>query len=197
MHPPQPPPENVTTFKTFQSVKPPEFRGTQDPVEAHAWLKEMEKAFALTNVGDNQKVKFKRMFLDKYFPHYMQTQMEMKFFELKQDNMTVGEYEKKFTELSRCMGEYVYSEEKRAKRFQQGLKPWLMSRLAAFELTTYTEVVQKVMVIEGESEQNQKEKDNKKRRFETGEEGSSYKGQNQRTNQRLKPQSGPGNFKKR
>ncbi|XP_074377471.1 uncharacterized protein LOC141718992 [Apium graveolens] len=148
-----------------------EFRGTQDPVEAHAWLKELEKAFALTNVGDNQKVeyakyflkgesnywwesakaleatevitwdKFKRMFLDKYFPRYMQTQMEMKFFELKQDNMTVREYEKKFTELSRFMGEYVDSEEKREKRFQQGLKPWLRSRVASFELTTYAEVV--------------------------------------------------------
>ncbi|XP_074377612.1 uncharacterized protein LOC141719130 [Apium graveolens] len=183
----------------------------------------MEKAFALTNVGDNQKVeyatyflkgesnywwesakaledakvitwdRFKRMFLDKYFPRYMQTQMEMKFFELNQDNMIVGEYEKKFT----VMGEYVDSEEKRAKRFQQGLKPWLRSRVAAFELTTYAEVVQKAMVIEGESEKNQKEKCNKKRRFITGEEGSSYKGQNPRTNQRLKPQSGPGNFKKK
>ncbi|XP_074373961.1 uncharacterized protein LOC141714335 [Apium graveolens] len=187
----------------------------------------MENAFALTKVGDNLKVeyatyflqresnywwetakvleaaevitwdRFKRMFLDKYFPRYMQTQMEMKFFESKQDNMTIGGYAKKFTELSSFMGEYVDSEEKRAKRFQQGLKPWLRSRVAAFKLTTYAKVVQKAMVIEGESEQNQKEKDNKKRRFETGEEGSSYKGQNQRTNQRLKPHSGPGNFKKK
>ncbi|XP_074363445.1 uncharacterized protein LOC141703971, partial [Apium graveolens] len=137
------------------------FRGTQDLVEAHAWLKEIEKAFSLTNVGDNQKVeyatyflkgesnfwweivkaleaaevitwdRFKRMFLDKYFARYMQTQMEMKLFELKQDNRTIGEYEKKFTELSRFVGEYVDSEEKRAKRFQQGLKLWLRSRMAA------------------------------------------------------------------
>ncbi|XP_074373838.1 uncharacterized protein LOC141714205 [Apium graveolens] len=184
MQPPQPPAAIATTFKTFQSVKPPEVRVTQDPVEAHAWIKEMEKTFALTNVGDNQKVeyttyflkgesnywweigkaleaaevitwdRFKRIFLDKYFPRYMQTQMEMKFFELKQDSMTVGEYDKKFTELSRFMGEYVDSKEKRAKRFQQGLKPWLRSRVAAFELTTYAKVVQKAMVIEGESEQN-------------------------------------------
>ena len=76
----------------------------------------------------------------------------MKFFELKQDNMTVGEYEKKFTEISRFMGEYVDSEEKRAQRFQQGLKPWLRSCVEAFALTTYAEVVQKAMVIEGESE---------------------------------------------
>ncbi|XP_074352500.1 uncharacterized protein LOC141691629 [Apium graveolens] len=187
----------------------------------------MEKAFALINIEDNQKVdyatyflkgesnycwetartleatevitwdRFRRMFLDQYCPCYMQTQMEMKFFKLKQENMTVGEYEKKFTKLSRFIGEYVDSEVKRAKRFQQGLKPWITSRIAAFELTTYMEVVQKAMVIEGESEQSQKEKNNKKRRFETGEEGSSHTIQNQRSNQRFRPQVGPGNFKKK
>ncbi|KAL8147548.1 hypothetical protein AgCh_005033 [Apium graveolens] len=187
----------------------------------------MEKAFALVNIGDNQKVeyatyfpkgesnywwetarslgatevitwdRFRRMFLVKYFPRYMQTQMEMKFFELKQENMTVGEYEKKFMELSRFVGKYVDSEEKRAKRFQPGLKPWIRSRVAAFELTTYAEVVQKAMVIEGKSEQSQKEKNNKKRRFVTGEEGSSHRSQNQRSNQRFRPQVGPKNFKKK
>ena len=141
--------------------------------ESNYWW---ETAKALEPEGIITWDRFKRMFLDKYCPRYMQTQMETKFFELKQDNMTFGEYEKKFTELSRFMGEYVDSEEKRAKRFQQGLKPCLRSRVPAFELTTCAELVQKAMVIEGDSEQNQKEKGNKKRRFETGEEGSSYKG---------------------
>ncbi|XP_074374565.1 uncharacterized protein LOC141714972 [Apium graveolens] len=180
MQPPQPPPAIITTFKTFQSVKPPEFRGTQDLVEAHAWLKEMEKAFTLVNIRDNQKVeyatyflkgesnywwetartleatevitwdRFKRIFLDKYFPAYMQTQMKMKFFELKQENMTITEYEKNLMELARFVGEYVDSKEKREKRVQQGLKPCIRSYVAAFELTTYAEMVQKAMVIKGE-----------------------------------------------
>ncbi|XP_074363402.1 uncharacterized protein LOC141703912 [Apium graveolens] len=49
-------------------------------------------------------------------------------------------------------------EEKRAKRFQQGLQPWIRSIMAVFELTTYTVMVQKVMIIEGESVMSQKEK---------------------------------------
>nr|XP_017229019.1 PREDICTED: uncharacterized protein LOC108204201 [Daucus carota subsp. sativus] len=65
--------------------------------------------------------------------------MELKFFELKQENMSVAEYEKKFTELARFVGDFVDTEEKRARRFQQGLKPWLRSRVAAFEISTYTE----------------------------------------------------------
>ncbi|XP_063948080.1 uncharacterized protein LOC135152176 [Daucus carota subsp. sativus] len=176
----QSPPPTPTTFKNFQAVKLPEFRGTQDPVEAQSWLKEIEKAI----VTDEKKVeyasyvlkgeanylwesaraleegeviawdRFKKIFLDKYFPRYMQTQIELKFFELKQEGMTVGEYEKKFTELARFIGDYVDTDEKRAKRFQQGLKPWLRSRVTAFIVATYAEVVWKAMVIEGESDQN-------------------------------------------
>lgn len=145
----QPPNPPAITFKTFQAVKPPEFQGTHDPVEAQIWLKEVEKAFDLVNVGDEQKVgfatyllkgeanywwesakalaeaageitweEFKRIFLEKYYPRYMRTQMELKFFELKQENMSVAEYEKKFTELARFVGDFVDTEEKRARRFQ-------------------------------------------------------------------------------
>jgi len=53
--PPQPQAQVIVTFKTFQSVKPPEFKGTTDPVEAKAWLKEIEKAFELVQVGEEQK----------------------------------------------------------------------------------------------------------------------------------------------
>ena len=71
----------------------------------------------------------------------MKTQMELKFFELNQQEMTVGEYEKKFTESVKFVGDYVDTNEKRAKRFNHGLKPWLRSRVAAFEFSTYAEVV--------------------------------------------------------
>ncbi|XP_063941914.1 uncharacterized protein LOC135149896 [Daucus carota subsp. sativus] len=181
----QAPPPTPTTFKSFQAVKPPEFRGTQDPVEAQSWLKEMEKAFTLAVVPEEKKVeyasyflkdeanywwesacaleegeviawdRFKKIFLDKYFPRYMRTRMELKFFELKQEEMTVGEYEKKFTEL-------------------------------------------KAMVIEGESDQNQKEKDNKKRKFGNKGEGSTQGSQSGKNFRKMgfQNQGGPRGFKK-
>ena len=58
----------------------------------------------------NQSVsweRFKRLFQEKYYPKYMQNQMELKFLELKQGNMSVLEYEKKFTELSRFVTKYT------------------------------------------------------------------------------------------
>ena len=43
--------------------------------------------------------------------------MELKFLELKQENMTVAEYEAKFTELSRFVLEFVNTDAKGARRF--------------------------------------------------------------------------------
>ncbi|KAL8148236.1 hypothetical protein AgCh_005552 [Apium graveolens] len=39
------------SFKSFQAVKPPEFKGEVDPIAARIWLKEMEKAFVLTKAA--------------------------------------------------------------------------------------------------------------------------------------------------
>ena len=111
--------------------------------------------------------RFKELFLEKYFPKYMQSQMELKFFELRQENSSVMEYERKFTEFARFVPEYVNTDEKRANRFQQGLRPWIRSKVAVFELSTYVVVVQKAMIIEGESEQYNKERDSKKRKTES------------------------------
>ena len=94
--------------------------------------------------------RFNELFLEKYFPTFMQNQMELKFLELKQGNMSVGEYETKFTELERFVPEQVDTDKKKVKRFEQGLKPWIKSRVIMFELNTYTGVVQKALVIEGD-----------------------------------------------
>ena len=154
---PPPPPQGPNTatqsaFRAFKSLKPPEFQGSADPIEARAWIKEMEKAFEILGIEEAQKTvfatyllkgeanywweskknlettaiitwtRFTTLFLEKYFPVFMEAQMERKFLELKQDNMTVAEYEAKFTELSRFVPEFVNTDLKRPRRFQQGLK---------------------------------------------------------------------------
>jgi len=47
----------------------------------------------------------------------------MKFQELKQDQMTVNQYEVKFTQLSRYTGKLVSEEEDKTKSFVRGLSP--------------------------------------------------------------------------
>ncbi|XP_074323676.1 uncharacterized protein LOC141660584 [Apium graveolens] len=192
--PPRPEPQvppvvPVVTFNQFQSVKPPEFKGTMDRTKARAWLKEIEKAFTLVKVEAYQKIDFARyflkgeanywweskktlegdnvvtwdrfteLFLEKYIPRNMKNQIEIKFLELKQGNISVMKYEDKFTELARFILEQVDIEEKRAKRFQQGLKPWIYSRVTVFELITYTVMVQNAMIIEGEVRHPKRKRD--------------------------------------
>ncbi|WOG95286.1 hypothetical protein DCAR_0414598 [Daucus carota subsp. sativus] len=203
--PPAPP---AVSFKTFQAVHPSEFKGAANPVEASGWLKEIEKAFDIAKVGEEQKTQFasyflkneanywweskkaleggniitwesfKVLFLEKYFPRHMQNQMEIKFLELKQDNMSVADYEVRFTELARFVPDQVDTDEKRAKRFQQGLKDWIRSRVATFEMPSYVSIVQKAMIIENESEMSQKNRDGKKKKVEALE-GSQRQGSSQ------------------
>nr|XP_017239892.1 PREDICTED: uncharacterized protein LOC108212682 [Daucus carota subsp. sativus] len=95
--------------------------------------------------------------------------MEIKFLELKQENMSVVDYEVRFTEFARFVPDYVDMDEKRAKRFQQGLKDWIRSRVAMFEMTLYVSIVQKAVIIESASEMSQKNRDAKKKKVETSE----------------------------
>ncbi|XP_074356713.1 uncharacterized protein LOC141696474 [Apium graveolens] len=81
--------------------------------------------------------KFTEMFLDKYLPSYMQDQLEIKFLNLRQKDLSVAEYEVKFSELARFMPEYVNTEAKKAKRFQQGLRPWIRIQVALLEIKNY------------------------------------------------------------
>lgn len=59
--------------------------------------------------------RFKKLFLGQYYLRYMQNQMKVKFFELRQNKMSVAEYEKKFTELSIFVPDYIDSDEKKIK----------------------------------------------------------------------------------
>ncbi|XP_074363196.1 uncharacterized protein LOC141703633 [Apium graveolens] len=131
----------------------------------------MERSFELVRLGDDQKTvyttyflkgeviywwdsikaleevqpvtweRFKELFLEKYYPKYVQKQMEVKFLELKQGKMTVLEYEKNFIELSRFVTKYVGTEEEKAQRFQQGLEYWIRDRVSMLKIDIYAGVV--------------------------------------------------------
>ena len=106
--------------------------------------------------------------------------MEINFLELKQGDRSVAEYEAKFTELARFVPDYVCSEAQKARRFQQGLKPKIRSRVVALQLKTYPFVVQAALVIEFDQKLAAREKEDKKRKIDDmdetlGQEGSSQK----------------------
>ncbi|XP_074374734.1 uncharacterized protein LOC141715152 [Apium graveolens] len=96
-----------------------------------------ESTRALEGEGPVSSTRFTELFLEKYFPDYLQNQLEVEFLELKQGEKSLAEYEAKFTELARFVPEYVNSEAQKAKRFQQGLKPEIHSGVLTLQLKAY------------------------------------------------------------
>ena len=65
---------------------------------------------------------FSKGFYERFFPTTAQRDMEEQFIRLHQRNRSVDEYAAEFLRLSRFAPYMVTDEEKRASRFQQGLK---------------------------------------------------------------------------
>ena len=108
-------------------MKPPTFDGINDPLVAESWVKSMEKMFRVLPCMDEQKVafatftflgeayewwlltlekkpnmtwqRFLEVFNEKYFPNSLREQKAAEFLTLEQGNMTMAEYEAKFTSL--------------------------------------------------------------------------------------------------
>lgn len=77
--------------------------------------------------------------------------------------MSAAEYEKKFSKLARFVPNTWIWSRKRQRDFSRDLT--MDSRVAVFELQKYATVIQKAMMVEGESEMTNKDIDSKKRKF--------------------------------
>nr|CAN69789.1 hypothetical protein VITISV_002783 [Vitis vinifera] len=71
-----------------------------------------------------------------------------KFVRLEQGDMTVAQYEAKFTELSCFAPQLIATKEKKALKFQDGLKPYLKNKISILKLGVYLEVVDKALIAE-------------------------------------------------
>ncbi|XP_074357198.1 uncharacterized protein LOC141696934 [Apium graveolens] len=131
--------------------------------EANYWW---ESTRVLEREGHVSSTRFTELSLEKYFPDYLQNQLEVEFLELKQDERSVLEYQAKFTELARLVPEYVSAETQKAKRFQQGLKFEIRSGVVALQLKTYPSVFQAALAIESDQKLTIKENSVKKRKCE-------------------------------
>ena len=76
--------------------------------------------------------------------------MEIKFLDLKQDDMSVAEYATKFNKLARFAPHQVDTGARRAKRFDQGLKPWAYSKVVVLQINTFPTLLKEAIVAEEE-----------------------------------------------
>ncbi|XP_022865430.1 uncharacterized protein LOC111385281, partial [Olea europaea var. sylvestris] len=90
---------------------------------------------------------FKEEVMTKYFPQSLRDRREAEFLQLKQGNMLLDEYERKFEQLSRYATHLVDTEPKKARRFELGLRPEIGGIMASHHTTTYSEVLQRAQSI--------------------------------------------------
>ncbi|XP_027151841.1 uncharacterized protein LOC113751894 [Coffea eugenioides] len=91
---------------------------------------------------------FVRDFNEKYLPPIVQEKREDDFIKLRQGMMSVTEYETQFTKLSKFAPELIATEPRKVRRFIQGLNVELQEALAAAQINTFTEVLEKAQRIE-------------------------------------------------
>lgn len=112
-------------------------------------LSEKKKEYGCSHLEE-----FDQIFQDKYFPESVRDKMSTDFLALRQGGMTVAEYERKFEELSRYATDFISSEARRAKLFEQGLRPTIREKLVVLKIRDYGDLVDKAALVERDTEDN-------------------------------------------
>ena len=108
---------------------------------------EAEHWWKMTKTGLEAKGKpltwtnFLEAFYEKYFPDSVRDQKELEFQQLEHRDLTIGQYETKFTELARFAPHLIEEDSKKAKKFLPGLHPPIRSKLVPLLLDSYSKVV--------------------------------------------------------
>ncbi|XP_027156901.1 uncharacterized protein LOC113758067 [Coffea eugenioides] len=91
---------------------------------------------------------FVREFNKKYLPPIVQEKRKDDFIKFRQGTLSVSEYETQFAKLSKFAPELIVTEQRRVRRFVQGINVKIQEALAAEQINTFTEVFEKVQRIE-------------------------------------------------
>ena len=86
--------------------------------------------------------RFKELFFDEYFPTCMKNEMEMKFFGLRKEGMSVSKYLSKFLKLSRFSPPQVDTESMKCQRFQEGLNLQIRENVSLLELEQFDKLLE-------------------------------------------------------
>ncbi|XP_028118063.1 uncharacterized protein LOC114315649 [Camellia sinensis] len=157
-------------------MKPPQFHGGLNPLKDEAWVLGIEKLFQVVPCLETQKAllatftlkdevkrwwmlicesnkdigwaRFLEIFYNKYFPQCVRDRKVSEFMELKQNNMTVAEYEAKFTKVARFAPHMVDTDYKKLRHFERGLRDDILEKVNVLKLETYIEVLDQAIISE-------------------------------------------------
>ena len=118
---------------------------------ADVWWK---AALRTTFVGRESEVSWKEflnLFEEKYFPEHIRDAKEREFLSLVQGNLSVGEYEAKFSELGKYAPHIYNDEHRRIRKFVDGLKSSIRRFVAIQDPSTFALALRSAHLVEQEN----------------------------------------------
>ncbi|XP_022156992.1 uncharacterized protein LOC111023821 [Momordica charantia] len=131
------PQEEVQFIRDFKRFGPPVFNGVSErPTAAEEWVRELEALYVYLGCSDDFKVQG------------AVNEKRAEFLRLTQGSLTVAQYERKFTELSRFRMQYIPIEQLKIDKFIDGLHREIKGLLVLKEPTTYAAAVRCALVMD-------------------------------------------------
>nr|XP_027071972.1 uncharacterized protein LOC113696787 [Coffea arabica] len=134
-------------LERFLKFGPHKFYGGPEPEIAEGWWERISDIFAALNYTEERQVTFAAFQFEGAARSWWNLR-EDDFIKCKQGAMSVAEYEVQFTKLSRFAPELVTTEQRRVRRFVQGLNVEIQEGLAAVRIDTFADAVEKAQRVE-------------------------------------------------
>ena len=106
--------------------------------DAYDWWKT-----AVIRLGPEQRTweHFSELFRDKYIGRIHIEKMRKKFLNLRQDQMSVSEYEREFLRYSKYAKELIVDETEKCRRFEDGLNDYLKFPVSGLMIDNFSRLV--------------------------------------------------------
>ncbi|XP_042472247.1 uncharacterized protein LOC122054892 [Zingiber officinale] len=165
-------------YKQFRELGPTEFKGTMDPIIAEGWIRSLEMIYNFMQVTDADKVRctifmlrddaqvwwegarlivdlailtwadFKEIFYWKYFTADNRTRLAREFLELRQGDLTVAEYVRRFKRGCYFVPMIANQPVEELKHFTKGLRAAIRHDVRLSWVTTFREAVDQALMSE-------------------------------------------------
>ena len=165
------------SIERVQKLGAKPYDGSGDPEAAWLWLDRVNKVYGVMGCTDEQRVlfssflmedrtkdwwdaverrypdgiswdQFQQEFTDRFFPQSHKDSNIEEFFRLEQKNMSVAEYEKRFSELVRLVPYLQADEVLKCKRFLSGLQHRIRVHLSVVPQNRFGDLVEAALRVE-------------------------------------------------
>ncbi|XP_041009525.1 uncharacterized protein LOC121253605 [Juglans microcarpa x Juglans regia] len=161
--------EGGCTVEQFNRMHPPLFDGRGDPTLAEDWVQDIEEILRVLTCTEEQKVAYATFKLTGEAKRWWISERSIREAEGTEiGTMTVHQYAARFTELSRFATYLIPDEEKKARKFEQGLNEKLYVRVVGFQIRNFSELVDKATVFERTLQRSAAMHEQRKRTTPTG-----------------------------